>query len=477
MQRRRSFLQRSLASACFPGAALAKGNIAAQEFQPVRDRTSSRSGFLSQIVAGNVSAAGQMLANSPDLLYARDEHGQSAYLLAAYAAQASVMNLLETRGLILDIHEACAGGRIDRVKQLLKSKQSLLLMQNAAGDTPLHAAAKAGASVTLDNVIGYGPDFAIANAQKQTVAHLAVACRNQEAAEAMAFATIGNAASPDATTTEGDTVLHVAAKTGNERIIRLLLQKGADPALRNEEGETPIEIATRFGHSGAEALMRNSASVARDFYARRYAYQRDFTSLARDDNNGLPREFINAFVLYSHFALPQVQRWLDQCPDLLNTRSSWDELSVEAAAHMGRQDIGALLLDRGAAYSLPTAVVFGSLSDVKRVLGEEPRRIHEPGAHSFPLLWYTAFGAPRPETAEYLISAGANAHEEMRERTVLHVAATSGHLELCRFFLEKGLDPSTVGYSFLGKQTAIEAARDAGHNEVADMLAHWNASK
>jgi hypothetical protein len=272
----------------------------------------------------------------------------------------------------------------------------------------------------------------------------------------------------------GNTVLHEAARLGNLRIIRLLLQKGADPSTRNGNAETPADISEHFGHSDATQLLGSPASVPIDFYGRRYAYKRDFTALARDDGNGLPREFVNTFVLYSHFALPQVQKWLQQCPDLLSTRSSWDELSVEAAAHMGRRDIGTLMLDHGAAYSLPTAVTFGSLPDVKRMLAEEPRRIHERGAHSFPVLWYTAFGEARLETAEFLISAGVNIHEEMRGRTALHVAATSGHTDLCRLFLEQGLDPMTVGDSFLGKQNAIQAARDGGHNETAEMLAHWS---
>jgi ankyrin repeat protein len=417
-----------------------------------------------------------MLSEAPALLYARDLSGQSAYLIAAYSGQATVMELLERKGLVLDIHEACAGSKIDRIKKLLHGAQALLLMQNAVGDTPLHTAAKAGAFSTLDNVIGYGPDFTIVNDQRQTIAHLAVGHKDAGAAEAMAFATIGNAASPTAVMSGGDTVLHVAARSGNLRIIRLLLQKGADPLIRNGNAETPVDISEHFGHSDARKLLRSSASVSIDFYGRRYAHKRDFTSLARDDDNGLPREFVNAFVLYSHFALPQVQKWLRQCPDLLNTRSSWDELSVEAAAHMGRKDIGALMLDQGSAYSLPTAVAFGSLSDVKRMLAEEPRCIHERGAHSFPLLWYTAFGDARLDTAEFLISAGANLHEEMRGRTALHVAATSGHTDLCRFFLERGLDPMTVGDSFLGKQNAIRAARDGGHNETAEMLANWSLS-
>jgi ankyrin repeat protein len=430
--------------------------------------------FLSQVKGGKLSAVARILNDTPALLYARDQSGQSAYLLAAYSGQASVMEFFEKKGLVLDIHEACAGAKIDRIKKLLHGAQTLLLMQNSVGDTPLHSAAKAGAFSTLDNVIGYGPDLTIVNDRRQTVAHLAVSHRYAEVAEAMAFATLGNASNPTAVMSGSNTILHEAARLGNLRIIRLLLQKGADPSIRNDNAETPADISEHSGHSAATQLLRSSASVPIDFYGRRYACRRDFSALARNDDNGLPREFVNAFVLYSHFALPQVQRWLQQCPDLLNTRSSWDELSVEAAAHMGRRDIGKIMLDRGAAYSLPTAVAFGSLSDVKRMLVEESRCIHERGAHSFPVLWYTAFGEARLDTAEFLISAGVNIHEEMRGRTALHVAATSGHTDLCRFFLEHGLDPSTVGDSFLGKQNAIQAARDGGHDETAEMLASWN---
>jgi len=429
--------------------------------------------FLASVAKGDLVRVSQMLADSPNFLYARDENGQSAFLIAAYERHPEVMALLEKRGLRVDIHEACAGAKIDDIKKLLHGAVCQVLTQNGNGDTPLHAAARAGASATLDNVIGYGPNLSIPNLAGATVAHEAVLCPEAEAAEAMTFATIGNAADPNLKTIDGNTVLHFAARSGNTRIVRLLLQKRADVTAKNGKGETASDIAIRFNQKTIEVQLASAPNIPTDFYGRRYQYTRKFASVVRDDSNGIPKEFVNAFVLYSHFSLPQVQKWVTQCPDLLNTRASWDELSVEAAAHMGRADIGNLMLDRGATYSLPTAVVFGPVGDVKRMLAEEPRSIHERGAHSFPLLWYTAFGEPRTETAEYLISQGADVKEDMRGRTVLHVAATSGHVDLCRFYMEKGLDPMAVGDSFLGKQTAVKAAQDAGHDDLATILTNW----
>jgi hypothetical protein len=62
-----------------------------------------------------------MLSESPHLLYARDEKGQSAYLIAS--------SPLEQHGLRLDVHKACAGAKIDYIKNLLHDAGSQILVQ------------------------------------------------------------------------------------------------------------------------------------------------------------------------------------------------------------------------------------------------------------------------------------------------------------------------------------------------------------
>ena len=433
--------------------------------------------FRRAVLTGDLKTIKQGLDRDAALLYSRDAHGQSVYLLACYAEQTVVASFFESKGLELDVYEAAAGGKVDRVNALLRAAPGMVNMPNLAGDTPLHVAALCHRSEVLENAIAYGPDFAMGNPKRKnaTAAHLGLQSAPKDAAEAMAFAMIGNGLDPNLATADGDTILHCAARRDYPRVIRLLLQKGANAEAKNATGQTALDFAVAGGNSNTAALLRSSSSIAQDYYARRYAYDPKFAALRRDDTQGLPKDFINNFVVFSHFGLDRVRKLVELCPELLNTRSSWDELPVEAAAHMGRADIGGLFLDRGAAYSICTATVFGSLADVKRMLAEEPRRIHERGAHSFPLLSYTAFGKPQVETAEYLIDAGADPKEEMRGRTVLHTAASAGHLELCRFFLEKGLDPRQKGTSFLGVQDAAEAAELAKHPEVAAMIRDWMA--
>lgn len=45
----------------------------------------------------------------------------------------------------------------------------------------------------------------------------------------------------------GDTPLHASAASGTPDAARLLLARGADPLKKNAAGETPLDLARRFG--------------------------------------------------------------------------------------------------------------------------------------------------------------------------------------------------------------------------------------
>jgi hypothetical protein len=55
----------------------------------------------------------------------------------------------------------------------------------------------------------------------------------------------------------GDTPLSLAAKNGEAAMARKLLARGADPALKNEEGLTAIDHARRLGRREMIALLEN----------------------------------------------------------------------------------------------------------------------------------------------------------------------------------------------------------------------------
>ena len=55
----------------------------------------------------------------------------------------------------------------------------------------------------------------------------------------------------------GQTPLYNAAFRGHEHIIKLLLDKGADPRKRTTQGFTAAKIADQFGHRSCANLLRN----------------------------------------------------------------------------------------------------------------------------------------------------------------------------------------------------------------------------
>ncbi len=62
--------------------------------------------------------------------------------------------------------------------------------------------------------------------------------------------------------TSGDTGLHIVVARGDAVWVRFLLQRKADPNIRNKRGVSPLQLATSLGFvEGVEALIKGGANV------------------------------------------------------------------------------------------------------------------------------------------------------------------------------------------------------------------------
>ena len=123
----------------------------------------------------------------------------------------------------------------------------------------------------------------------------------------------------------------------------------------------------------------------------------------------LQASLVQEFVGNAHGDLNRVQELLAQEPGLINACWDWGggdfETGLGAAAHMGRKDIAAFLLQKGARLDLFAAAMLGRLEIVKAALQAYPDAIRTPGPHGIPLIAHAkAGGEEAKEVLEYLES-------------------------------------------------------------------------
>ena len=108
--------------------------------------------------------------------------------------------------------------------------------QNEDGYTPLHLAALYGNNKIADRLLASGADAEALNVFGQTPLHLASNCKTAEAiVEAKA-----DIEQPD---NYGNTSLHTAAESGGPKLVKFLLEKGAEVGARNKDGKTPYDLS------------------------------------------------------------------------------------------------------------------------------------------------------------------------------------------------------------------------------------------
>lgn len=217
--------------------------------------TTTTSGIFEAIAAGNVDRVRNLIAEDAALAGARDAQGLSAVTQARYHGEDDIVDALLAAEPELDVFEAAAVGRVERVQELVDGDPALASAFSPDGFTPLHLAAFFGHPDIARLLVERGADTnAVARNPMQVMPlHSAAAARQLEIAELL----VDHGADLNASQERGFTPLHEAALNGDVALARLLLERGADREPAAEDGRRAADFAAAGGHEGVLALLGN----------------------------------------------------------------------------------------------------------------------------------------------------------------------------------------------------------------------------
>uniref|UniRef100_A0AC35TT07 ANK_REP_REGION domain-containing protein n=1 Tax=Rhabditophanes sp. KR3021 TaxID=114890 RepID=A0AC35TT07_9BILA len=203
---------------------------------------------------GHTAIVEKLIDKFDSSLTARTKDGDTLLHIAACSGHSSTALAFLKRGVPLNmpnkkgalgLHTAAAAGFNEVVKVLL-NKGTNIDIKTKENYTALHIAVQANRPQVVETLLGYGANVHLhGGVLGETPLH--VACNfNDESATETALMLLKSGCQPNVRMNDGQTCLHVAAKQGIEKMIKLLLDEEADPLLLSNNGETVLHIASKY---------------------------------------------------------------------------------------------------------------------------------------------------------------------------------------------------------------------------------------
>ncbi len=205
------------------------------------------------ISSGDVERLRTVVATDGGVAGARNEQGVSALLMTLYHRRNDMTGVLLEAGAPVDVFEAAALGRTDRVREQITQDSSLSEARSADGFTALHLSAFLGHPETARLLVEQGADVAAVSLNDMEVQplHSAAASGSAEIVELLLEA----GAPANARQQGGFTALHAAAMHDRREMTRVLLRFGADPHQLTDDGKSAFQLAEAQGYGAMVGLL------------------------------------------------------------------------------------------------------------------------------------------------------------------------------------------------------------------------------
>ncbi len=203
----------------------------------------------------NIAAIKLLIGNGASLDLPVKESGFTPLHFAAQEGMMSIVEILVESGANVNAKDDFGNGPLWRasnkaqIGNYLVSKGADPKMKNNSGVSPLSSPAMA---------YEYLKDPSKADSGKRT-SDLIKAVLNQDLTS-IALMTVKGKLSTEETDNNGKTALYIAAETGFEKVIMLLIKQGSNVNAKANDGTSILQIAEQKGHSNIAQILKNSGA-------------------------------------------------------------------------------------------------------------------------------------------------------------------------------------------------------------------------
>jgi ankyrin repeat protein len=368
----------------------------------------------------------------------REDRGYNGTNIAVLLALGASAKVRDNQGLT-PLHLAVTNrfdGRLEATRLLLQHGADPNA-RDSQGRTPLHLLAQAiqsgdyfaKASETLHLLLDSGADGSLRDNEGQTFLHRWC---EQGHAQSGNLDQILRELVPqhpnlvNVTNAAGDTLLHVAVRADDTSATQLLMQSGADPLIRNRNGESALYLAEENDGGGiANVVHPKTIQGGVNFHwSIATRNKKDFDS------------------------------WLDAEPVLAQITFKNGETALMVATQGGvPKTFAKRLLEMGAPLDPISALRMGRFDDARRLIRESTNCPAN--------LWFEAIRLKRFDKIQDLIGTHGNVSAlDGEDHTLLFYAATSEQTNLADWFRAQGVT-----------ETLVDAVAMGDTNTLASMLA------